>query len=73
LNNLALLLDRTGRKREALPLLVRAAEAGDAEAAFNAGVLCEELGDSAGASGWLRRAAKLGDRDAARVLRSRSG
>ena len=32
-NNLALLLDRTGRKQETLPLLVRAAKRGDAKSA----------------------------------------
>lgn len=71
-NNLGLLLDRTGRKPEALPLLIAAAEeSGDAAISYNVAVLCEELGDQVRALAWYQRAAQLGDRDAAAELADR--
>jgi TPR repeat protein len=64
-----LLLARTGRENEALKYLGAAAKQGDSEAAYNAGAVCEDTDDIAGARYWYERAAALGDKDAETWLR----
>lgn len=70
INNLSLLLDRTGRKEEAIPLMESVAKH-DPEIAYNVAVTHEELGNDIAALFWYRRAAELGDTQAARELRRR--
>ena len=53
---LGLLLERTGRAEEAEQLLRPAAESGDRHAMHNLGHVLEQMGRSAEASRWQRRA-----------------
>lgn len=68
--NLGLLLARTEREQEALTLLAAGAEQGDADCAYNAATVCEDIGDKWGALSWYKQAARLGDVDAAKWLRT---
>ncbi|HEY3748900.1 MAG TPA: hypothetical protein VGL80_06860 [Pseudonocardiaceae bacterium] len=54
-----LVLDQ--REEEALPVLLRAAELGDARAMAHLGDVYDFLGEEADARHWYRRGAELGD------------
>lgn len=72
--NIALgnLLAAAGPQHEAMACYAAGYESGDSHSAFNAGLVCEEAGDPAGAHHWMRLAASGGDRWAKRWLNSAS-